>query len=49
MSTVIERKQAVVDELTGKLDARARAIAPLGVRADFSGPWAPYRFIGDEV
>lgn len=35
--------------LASALAARAASLQPLGVRADFSGPWAPYRFIGDEA
>jgi hypothetical protein len=37
------------DALSTALAARAQSLQPLGVRADFSGPWAPYRFIGDEA
>lgn len=35
--------------LMEKLDASGRSLAAVGVRADFSGPWAPYRFVGDEA
>jgi hypothetical protein len=35
--------------LVASLEARAHTLGGLGVYANFSGPWAPYRFIGDEV
>lgn len=35
--------------LTETLAARSSELAAIGVRADFSGPWAPYRFVGDEA
>jgi hypothetical protein len=35
--------------LVASLEERAHALGELGVYANFSGPWAPYRFIGDEV
>ena len=38
-----------VDELRAKVSARTQELGAIGIRAQLTGPWAPYRFVAEDA